>query len=250
MILTIELAHTWHGPIIQHAQNLYDPLALEVFQRPLSIAIIPGPSIAASAAHEQDKLVIAIQNRLFTSPRLTPDSLRILLCHELGHFFAGAPRTSPPPYWDRFLAFDGDTYYSSEGQADYYATAVCFRRLIEYNHPMDRPHLAPRPSPLLSARCRKGETSKQDYLTCLRAAHASKDFLRLVYDFDISLERFSTVEVEQTLRNIYPDRQCRLDTFIRGAACSTPLPLVFDFSIDSINECPHSPRPACWYRGE
>src|SRR5512145_600042 len=57
---------------------------------------------------------------------LTRDIAEMLICHELGHFFAGFPfKPILPPQ----VMLEKGTYPSAEGQADYFATKTCLRQV-------------------------------------------------------------------------------------------------------------------------
>lgn len=62
---------------------------------------------------ETDQLIV--YGGIATIPHLTEDTLALVLCHELGHLYGGEPYR------------DEATKVSIEGQADYWATNVCFK---------------------------------------------------------------------------------------------------------------------------
>ena len=119
----------WKTQIIDDAQTLYETISLAEFQKPIEFKIIKNDSITASAVHEYDKLVVEINTGLLRSLRLTPDTLRMIICHEIGHLFGGAPIKSPPPEWEVPTDQNGKSMMSAEGQADYYASTACFKKL-------------------------------------------------------------------------------------------------------------------------
>lgn len=53
-------------------------------------------------------------------PEVLPSSFAIVVCHELGHAYAGAPYVYEP------------TQLAAEGMADYYATRSCFDRIAKH----------------------------------------------------------------------------------------------------------------------
>ena len=54
---------------------------------------------------------------------VTADGFALVVCHELGHHLGGAPQKVD---W-----FGRLRWASNEGQADYWGTAKCFRKLLE-----------------------------------------------------------------------------------------------------------------------
>lgn len=235
----------WQKEIITQATSLFSPVSKKEFGKEFKTIIVNDNSVSGSAEHTYNELILKINSGLLNSIRLTPDSLRMLICHELGHLFGGAPRKNIPIEWDGPTGIDGRSLLSSEGQSDYYASAVCFKKLIAFDHKKYIPPFS-EIGPNLRQKC----SSQNDIEMCLRTALAGKSFLNLVYDFDISTEKMDDSISETMLYDIYPDRQCRLDTIISGALCKSKLPLALDEYDHLLNECLHptAKRPRCWYR--
>jgi len=232
------------------AQALYGPLMKvgETFR----IEHIPGKdsSVVASAARDPaNEFRVRFDSGFVNSPRLTPDAYRFGLCHEIGHLFGGIPRRAAPEGWEGPLDEAGKMLLSGEGQADYYASRACFRRLVEgENHAQ---FLAGKEIPAsLRQECESpwGAGTSEAQI-CQRAAIGSFEMLRLVFDFKISLEAKDTEIVNKTL-DVYPSRQCRLDTAVSGALCKDPVPLDLNDHEVSSYGCAQGPgaRPACWYK--
>lgn len=182
------------------------------------------------------------------SPRLTPDAYRLALCHELGHLFGGAPRRPPPLEWEGPTHQDGAMNLSNEGQADYFSTYVCFRRLVQsedHQHEL-KGQLVPEP---LARSCKRAWGATPQGLACERSGLAGLQLLQLVREFPIS---FSTKDSRPAPRmeHGYPSRQCRLDTILAGATCKQISPISLDETDGTKNGCSHGPgaRPACWYQ--
>ena len=74
--------------------------------------------LKASIKVPKKKAILTISGGYARQTLMTPDTFRLVLCHELGHILGGAPKKGP-----NHLA-------SVEGQADYYSTAKCMRRVI------------------------------------------------------------------------------------------------------------------------
>ena len=184
-------------------------------------------SIGASAKRDSlDSFEIILDKGLIGWPRLTEDALRMIICHEAGHLWGGAPHKSPPIDWDGPIGSDGLSLMSAEGQADYFAAKECFKQWVQDQDHTRQIKNAPNE---LKQKCENkwGPSSNESGL-CQRSALAGKDFLNLVKDFEISFATPAQEVVEKTLNDEYPSRQCRLDTFLAGAL--------------------QNPRPLCWYR--
>lgn len=216
------------------------------------IVRVDSASVSESARAERDgaRAIITVDGGLLKSPRLTEDGLRTTLCHELGHVLGGAPRRHVPPEWDGPVAADGLSEMTSEGQADYYASAICFRKLVAgHDH---RAVLARGEGPTsqtLKARCESAHGAKTEAaLICERAARGGHNMLVLVKEFPIGFDTPSDFIAPSLIRDQYPDRQCRLDTFVAGALCSAETSIALDFNDERLTECPtaKAQRPRCW----
>lgn len=206
-------------------------------------------SSSASAKVHGKKWTVILAQGLIDHPRLTSDSLRMTICHELGHILGGAPRKNVPFDWDGDFAPDGLSFMSSEGQADYYASKICFRQLVQgQNH---RAELQSQTVPAIveqSCNATYGSQSAES-LICQRAALAGNHFLQLDFHASISFLTPDHSPSANLIQDTYPNRQCRLDTFFAGALCVESSPLALDFYEDSRNNCLQAKgqRPSCWH---
>jgi hypothetical protein len=238
----------WQPQIVADTVRLYEPVARAQrlafdFQIPLD-----QMDLVASAHNDGVTAIVRIDGGVLASPRLTPDSLRITVCHELGHIFGGATRRNVPLEWDGARAADGKSLLSAEGQADYYATLVCFRKMVEgQDH---RAALEGRVVPAVAkAKCeRSWGADSEEALVCERAFVGSLDFLNFVKDFPIALEASAPEIAEEPIIDMYPSRQCRLDTLVAGALCRSRFPLQLDRDRPGSSDCPQleARRPSCW----
>lgn len=73
----------------------------------------------AYAGRYGNEWFIVISGPIARAPFVTKDGLILLFCHEVGHHLGGSPK---------HLALDKN-WAANEGQADYFATVKCFRRL-------------------------------------------------------------------------------------------------------------------------
>lgn len=75
-----------------------------------------NPRINAEIKKEDDHLRINLMGGILGHERMNDEALKLLLCHEIGHFLGG------PPYKSR------TGWSSTEGQADYYSAFFCARK--------------------------------------------------------------------------------------------------------------------------
>ena len=237
--------------IFRKIQNLYSPVVKSAGGE-FHLLVYWDRNTVGGSAHRDDwkKYVVGVDRGLLLAPRLTSDSLKMLICHEMGHLFGGQPLRPAPVGWEGPLDESGLSLLSAEGQADYYASSVCFRRLVGGED--HRESLKGRQIPqrlLQQCGAAWGDQTPASFL-CLRTAVAGLDFLNLVKEFPISLSDRDETVVEKTLIGEYPSRQCRLDTLKAGALCRAKAPLDFVRKDKSAEGCARGPgaRPACWHK--
>lgn len=192
----------------------------------------------------QDNAVINITGGLARHSLMTREAFTLLLCHELGHQFGGAPKK-----------FRGRSelrsWSSAEGQADYYAVTRCFPHFVKNGvFKNNKEH-----SSVVHKVCLTDQ--------CTDIVEAGLNVAQLFYDVTStgkapSLERKDSRKVSRTIYD-HPRPQCRLDTFVSGANCdmSTLEKSTFDDSDPLVGACPTNPdphreggRPACWFSAE
>jgi hypothetical protein len=187
VLFTLQAHAGWKKTIIQDALNAYGPVALNELNKPLEIFIKEDNSESGSSNYSDTEVKVEIFTGLLKNPRLTQDTLRMMICHELGHIFGGKPKRNIPMDWDGPVNSDGFSYLSAEGQADYFAGSECFRKITK------------------------------EKVSNARIAEAGLKFLTIVKDFPISLSTPDKSIAPLLMRDSYPGRQCRLDTIVAGA---------------------------------
>jgi hypothetical protein len=170
---------------------------------------------AVATRDEQDRPIVTLSGGMARHSELTPDGLRLILCHEIGHFMGGAPKA---------LRGNSDrrSWSSVEGQADYFATAKCLRTLF-----------AGDPEPARTERIiQAGESAARMFAAITGETRAP------------SVKTPDRSNVFRTL-SVHPSAQCRLDTFVVGANCPIPAEAGLDDLDPMIGACA---RPACWFK--
>ena len=192
-------------------------------------------AINATATRDmEDNLQIKIYGGMLRHPKQTIEGIYLVLCHELGHFLGGAPKS-----------FRGRSklrsWSSAEGQADYFASSKCMIKLFENG--------------LFS------KTYSSDNLAC------KDNYCHLITNSALSLGKiFASMrtdwvsprlgkvirETVSKTRFGHPNPQCRLDTFLAGQACREKSYIDFDDNNFEIGACTSTNefvglRPACWF---
>jgi hypothetical protein len=184
---------------------------------------------------------IQISGGLINDEPMTTDTLALSICHELGHLLGGGPKKMPDSARMGWL--------SAEGQADYYSTLKCFRKVIPVLSlsPADQAALAESEEQAIHKLCSNSE--------CERTLRAADRLINALAARNgggpVGLTTPSDVVVETTNAAAYPPFQCRLDTMVRGSFCDTGPDENLsdtDWNQGTCSEKNNS-RPLCWYRG-
>lgn len=251
--------------ILDHIESFYQPLA----KKHKSLLIVSrnwsDPTVNASAARAIKILMVSMYGGLARRPEVTPDAFALVACHELGHLFGGYPFIWAPKIWGA----------SNEGQADYYATHVCAKKIWEAEI---EANAAAAETVNAEARvlCDMAWTETNDRNLCYRSANAGESLAillhRAVREKDLPVPQVgtpSTAVVKKTY-NKHPLSQCRLDTYIRGAICTkefkfTKIPgwnyypiknsrwaekSANKYSCSVAEGMTNSSRPSCWFHAK
>lgn len=202
--------------------------------------------------------LITMYGGLARRPEVTKDAFALVVCHELGHHLAGYPFYPTSLQWA-----------ASEGQADYFATQACARKIWQEDYAKNA-----------SFRDSIDETAKEGCDSiwktveaqnlCYRITDAGRSLATLLAALGSKgAPKFDTPDerVVDKTNHRHPAAQCRLDTYFAGALCKTN----YDFSQISgklVKDGPYSveaekiatyyscstrrgwengKRPRCWY---
>lgn len=199
----------------------------------------------AKATREADKYIVEVHGGLARSTRVTEDSLMLIVCHELGHHLGGAP-TKVAPF--------SHPWSSAEGQADYFATMKCMRKVIE-NDDNEKIISKIKVDPDVIKKCSIVYNSAKDIALCKRIAVASLTYAYSTTDLGETLYFNKPATYKAAVTNeMHPTAQCRLDTLYSGILCNKSYDQEFDPSNASIGACTAHDgfklgvRPRCWYK--
>ena len=148
--------------------------------------------------------------RLARHKTITTDGFALVACHEIGPHIGGAPR------------YAGEDWASNEGQADYFATLKCLRRVwqSEDNGAAVRNMTVPA---FLSNSCKTQWADKADQEHCVLVAKAGDSVAKLFAALgrNAKAPKFDTPDpkVVTATNDNHPATQCRLDTYFQGALC-------------------------------
>ena len=199
---------TFHR-LIDETMALYKDLAAE--QGAILIAGHHWENSLVNAYANQigQRWLIEVFGGFARRPDMNPDSFVLMLCHELGHHFAGYP------------FYDG-RWSASEGQADYFATLHCVRKLWKNQVAENMSYRDKAPAEVRRS-CDQVWQDTGDQDICYRSVLAGIALASVASKTGgepaPALGRASKVVRSQTLKN-HPPAQCRLDTYISGSLCA------------------------------
>lgn len=179
-----------------------------------------------------NKWTIEVYGGLARHPFMTKDAFMLAICHQIGHFLGGAPLQD-------YLTI------STEGQADYYATHVCARKIFGK---MEKQRKLIKLGVKLD-QCDKYFDSEYEINVCYRtlfAAQALSEWIKVAAgerrDTDININ--DNYEPKYTIQ-LHSSAQCRLDGFVSGHFCDKPWD---DTKIPLNRNAVCRNRPKCWYK--
>ena len=175
---------------------------------------------------------------------VSPDGFALVVCHELGHHLAGAPKIT------RFWI---PSWASNEGQSDYWASLKCFRRIFQDD---DNARIVSRMDidPEVATKCDNVWSDENENALCKRMATAAKGLATLLNSGrEVSFTTPDQSVVRKT-DNKHPAGQCRLDTYFQGALCDKDLNEDVSKRDALVGTCnrvdsyENGIRPLCWYK--
>lgn len=175
---------------------------------------------------------------------VSPDGFALVMCHEMGHHLAGAPKVT------RFFM---KTWASNEGQSDYWASMKCFRRIYQEDNNQEIVS-AMNIDPVVHEKCDAIWKDAEENALCKRVAQASKGLATLLNgDRPVNFATPDQSVVSKT-NHKHPKGQCRLDTYFAGALCTKDLNDVVSNENQEDGVCnrfegfDEGVRSRCWFK--
>lgn len=186
---------------------------------------------------------VTMYGGLARHPDITDDGLMLIVCHETGHQVGGAPKYD----------YGKNDWAANEGQADYFATLKCLKRVLEKDDNLtvvSKMNIDPE----VTNKCKSVYKTESDIALCQRISMAGNSAgLMLAGDVKISFNTPDRSKVRRTDSD-HPWPQCRLDTFFQGSLCDKS----FTEDVSETSPVPGTcikrdgytlgARPLCWYK--
>ncbi|OGS45105.1 MAG: hypothetical protein A3J79_02340, partial [Elusimicrobia bacterium RIFOXYB2_FULL_62_6] len=200
-------------------------------------------TVNASTQRIGNRYILNMYGGLARHDAITQDGFALVVCHELGHQVGGAPK----------YAYQ---WASNEGQADYYASLKCMRKVFSSASTKDFSRMAAS-DPVAEQACAAAHKSAAQRALCVRNAMAGLSVTGLFASFGNGpAPKLDTPDpkVVASTQDKHPASQCRLDTYFQGSLC--PVSASKDVSDDdaALGTCTASQghsvglRPRCWYK--
>lgn len=198
---------------------------------------------------DQSKYAVYMFGGLARHPAVSEDAFALVVCHEIGHHLGGFPRKVDPETFSTSWA-------SNEGQSDYFATMKCFRRVMEDENNAAAIEWLDVPAKVKET-CSVQHKSQDEINLCVRSGVAGLSLANLFASLSgVAKPKYETPDpkkVSTTFHN-HPASQCRLDTYLAGAACGVSYQQDFSRSNAISGACAEEKgdvfavRPRCWYK--
>ena len=220
-------------------------------------ALWTNSTVNASAQQMGNQWIINMYGGLARRSEVTPDGFALVVCHELGHHFAG-------------FAFKGGTWAANEGQSDYFATQSCAKEVWRDQKKINAT-FRDQVGAFEKGKCDTAYAGQDERDLCYRSAEAGLSLGTLLSKLRNSEEpKFDTPSdaVVRKTNDDHPDAQCRLDTYFQAALCAKRFdPMVIPgkshpkgqgsldaekaaakYSCTELDNAEFGIRPACWFK--
>jgi len=199
-------------------------------------------TVNASAMQIFGLAIVNMYGGLARHETITPDGFLLVVCHEIGHHLAGTPKVQ------------AGVWASVEGQADYYGTAKCLRRMYSESGLIDESERTDHE--WAATKCGEVHEGKE-YRQCIRSLGAAQSLANLFAALrKVPAPKFETPSTEVVAETYtkHPAAQCRLDTYFQGALCDLAYDTDFDNNDEQVGACTRSKgydlgvRSQCWFK--
>lgn len=231
--------------IVKRVSDVYAPIVEEKGATLNMVNAWDDGTVNAYADQDGTTWSVHMFGGLARHPLITDDGFMGVVCHELGHHLGGAPKYG-----------GGNDWASNEGQADYWATLKCLRRVL-----VDDDNTAIVSKMVVDGeaktKCEMVYKSESEIALCERISMAGKSLAMLLGELGgNSKVNFNTPDkaIVKKTYDAHPAAQCRLDTYFSGMLCDKSFTDDVSSKDPIIGACIKKDgykvgvRPLCWYK--
>lgn len=234
-----------YNAVIDKVEKVYSPIAASYGKKIQFNRLWESPIVNAGTYPKGDTWIINLYGGYARHPAISEDGYALVLCHEIGHHIGGAPKK------------ESVKWSSGEGQADYFATLKCLRRVFRKDDNIAIVANMQDIPAAITDKCHGPFKEEWESALCIRTTMAGISPGNISADIrgtippDISNSDSGTVE---ELFTGYPEPQCRLDTYFMGSVCEVGSNLRVSQTDEAINTCHEKNgytvglRPKCWHK--
>lgn len=242
------LTQTQYNNVITKVESVYRPYLEEIGHKLTINRLWDDPRVNAGTTKKGTEIILNMYGGYARHSLVTEDGYALVMCHELGHHLGGIPKK----------IFDsGETGWPSvEGQADYFATLKCLRKIFRQDNNEDLIAGLTVP-PLVSEKCGSAFKQSWEVALCVRTSLAGLSIGAISADIrntDLpTIETPDETVVEKTYE-AHPVPQCRLDTYFQGSICAVSSARSLSTRDETKGVChptlghTSGNRPLCWYK--
>lgn len=246
-----KITETSFNRTLKKVQDFYTPIFRDQKKNLVIQNLWQSDDCDINSMQIKSESLITVRGGLSRIPQADDDALLMILCHEVGHFLGGHPKSKE----DKFK------WASAEGQADYFASAKCMKLVLK-NDPQNEAKASKLDLPLeIKKLCEKQFPDRDDFNICIISAKASENvghianFIRGRSATAFNLTTPDPTVVRFSTNEYYPTQtQCRVDTILQGALCNTDPSIPMSDHNENVGACSRSngdelgSRPRCWFK--
>lgn len=242
------LSEEQYNEVVDKVEAVYRPI-LEKMGKKLTInRLWENPRVNAGTTKKGNEIIINLYGGYPRHSLATTDGYALVICHELGHHLGGTPRK----------IFDSGLvgWPSTEGQADYFATLKCLRKIFRHDDNVSMTSKLDVPK-LVQEKCTLPFPEEWERAMCMRTTMAGIAVSGISADIrNTSLPSVNTPDetvVDQTFDD-HPLPQCRLDTYFQGSICEVSSYRSLSDKDEAEGTChpkngqAEGLRPLCWFK--
>ncbi len=234
--------------VIDKVEAIYSPIIEQMGANLKVIRKWDDGTVNAYAQQSGKTWKVSMFGGLARHEAITADGFALVVCHEIGHHIGGAPKKKS--VWSTSWA-------TNEGQADYFATLKCLRKVFAKEEKKDM-FSDPKIPSRVRIDCYLGFNNDDERNVCARGAMAGLSTALLFQDLrgnqtDVKFSTPNPKVVNSTDHN-HPETQCRLDTYFNGAICSLSDTIDVSKDDETKGTCNRKfgdqkgVRPLCWFK--
>ena len=228
--------------VIADVVDIYKPIMKDMGLTLKSFANWNSSQVNARADRKGRIRRIIIFGGIGRHKLVNKDELRLIICHEIGHHIGGAPKAS--------------SWASGEGQADYFASTKCLRKVfLKYPIELDLNQV---PKNIVQ-KCENAFEQYKDVQVCVRSSITGLNTAKLFAELNGTTPpdpQMHDPSVVTSTKHRHPLPQCRFDTYSAGANCSISHHTAFSSKDETIGACHEinghfiGIRPKCWFKAK